>query len=152
MKNLIITISLLATLQNFSATACENCKKPVGQSVKVISSVDVAELDEKGKAMKASSVEVTLEPNGRGVPHRHPGAVYGYVLEGEFLFKVEGKSEAILKAGETFYEPKMILQEKGSNPSDKNTTRVLAVIVHPADATELVIMEPQPETAKSDKE
>lgn len=138
----------LALLFSHAALACENCQKPVGQTVKILSSVKVDELDADGNPMKASSVEVTLDPNGRGVPHRHPGAVYGYVLEGEFVFKVEGKPEQTLKAGETFYEPRMILHEKGSNPSATQKTRVLAVIVHREDAKELVIMEPHPDTDK----
>lgn len=144
-------IPLLASVSIQFAGACEDCQKPVGQTVKVLSSVNVAEVDQDGNPMKASSVEVTLEPGGRGVPHRHPGAVYGYVLEGEFVFKVEGKPEQILKAGDTFYEPKMILHEKGSNPSDTNKTRVLAVIVHREDAKELVIMEPQADAGKKAK-
>ncbi len=142
MKKTVYLISLFASF-NLVATACENCQKPVGQSVKVLSSIEVAEVDGEGNPMKASTVEVTLEPDGKGVPHRHPGAVYGYVLEGEFVFKVEGKPEKLLKAGDTFYEPKMILHEKGENPSSTNKTRVLAVVVHPADAKELVIMEPR---------
>ena len=148
----IFGFQYLSSLFTGIAVACENCQKPVGQTVKVLSSTEVAELDEDGNRMKASSVEVTLEPNGRGVPHRHPGAVYGYVLEGEFVFKVEGKPEQTLKAGETFYEPKMILHEKGSNPSATNKTRVLAVIVHREDAKELVIMEPHPDAVDAKSE
>lgn len=143
MKKSVHIISLLASSLISIATACEDCEKPVGQTVNVLSSVEVAEVDGEGNPMKATSVEVVLEPEGRGVPHRHPGAVYGYVLEGEFIFKVEGKPEQVLKAGETFYEPKMILHEKGENPSSTEKTRVLAVVVHPADAKELVIMEPR---------
>lgn len=146
MRRLTYFISLLVSSSIPLAMACEDCRKPVGQTVTVLSSVEVAEVDQEGNPMKATSVEVLLEPGGRGVPHRHPGAVYGYVLEGEFVFKVEGKPEQILKAGETFYEPKMILHEKGDNPSETQKTRVLAVVVHPADAEELVIMEPREKT------
>ncbi len=141
------TTKILSTLAfgvvfTIAAAPCEDSPKPVGQTVRVLSSVDVAEVQADGKAMKASSVEVTLEPGGHGVPHRHPGAVYGYVLEGEFEFKVEGKPMRHMKAGDTFYEPTMILHEVGRNPSTTTKTRVLAVVVHPADAKELVIMEP----------
>lgn len=141
-KALILSTFIFAIITSHSASACENCPKPVGQIVRVLSSVDVAEVGADGKPMKASSVEVILEPEGHGVPHRHPGAVYGYVLEGEFEFKVAGKPVQILKAGDTFYEPTMILHEIGRNPSKTAKTRVLAVVVHAADAKELVIMEP----------
>ena len=48
-----------------------------------------------------------------------------------------------LKAGDTFYEPAMALHTVSRNPSDKVKTRVLAVLVHPRGAKELVIPEPK---------
>jgi hypothetical protein len=53
----------------------------------------------------------------------------------------------VLKAGDTFYEAAMALHSVSRNPSAKNKTRVLAVLVHPRDAKELVI----PEPAKKEK-
>lgn len=117
--------------------------KPVGQTVRVISTMEIEQTTKDGKPMKVSNVEVTFEPGGHGIPHRHPGQIYGYVLEGQFKFKIEGKPEQILNAGETFYEPTMVLHETGGNPSDESIARVLAAIVHPADAGQLVIPEPQ---------
>ena len=40
------------------------------------------------------------------------------------------------------YEPTMALHRVARNPSDKATTRLLAVVVHPRDAKEFVILEP----------
>jgi quercetin dioxygenase-like cupin family protein len=37
--------------------------------------------------------------------HRHPGAAFGYVLEGEYEWAIDGNKPKIFKAGETFYEP-----------------------------------------------
>jgi quercetin dioxygenase-like cupin family protein len=51
--------------------------------VKVVSDREVAETVD-GKKSKATSVEVTLEPGESSEPHRHPGPVFGYVLEGEY--------------------------------------------------------------------
>lgn len=72
-----------------------------GPEVKVLSAVDV---DEKvnGKAARASTVEVTFEPGASSSPHRHPGPVFGYVIEGEFEFRIEGKPKQTLKAGKWF--------------------------------------------------
>lgn len=117
--------------------------------VKLLSAVDILEKVD-GELMRSSTVEVTLAPGVASMPHRHPGAVFGYVLEGEFEFKVEGKKVQTLKTGETFYEPTMILHEVGRNPSNKNQTRVLAVIVHPRDAKQLAIPEEPTTTKKSD--
>jgi len=39
-------------------------------------------------------------------PHRHPGGPsFGYVLEGEMLFELEGEAPRVIKAGEAFWEP-----------------------------------------------
>ena len=114
---------------------------PTGPAVKVLSSVDIDE-EVSGVKAKATSIEVTFKPGVEGAPHRHPGAIFGYVIEGEFEFAVgEGKVQ-LLRAGDTFYEPAMALHAVSRNPSDKETTRVLAIMVHPRDAKELVIPEP----------
>lgn len=39
-------------------------------------------------------------------PHRHPGGpAFGYVLEGEMVFELEGDAPRIVRAGEAFWEP-----------------------------------------------
>ncbi|KAA0100717.1 cupin domain-containing protein [Mycolicibacterium sp. P1-18] len=39
-------------------------------------------------------------------PHRHPGGpAFGYVIEGEMLFELEGEAPRVVKAGEAFWEP-----------------------------------------------
>jgi quercetin dioxygenase-like cupin family protein len=109
--------------------------------VKVVSSVDVTEKVD-GKESRCTTFEVTFAPGVAGMPHRHPGPIYGYVIEGEFEFAVDGEKPRLLKAGETFYEPAMALHSVSRNPGSKTKTRVLAIMVHPRDAKELVIPEP----------
>jgi quercetin dioxygenase-like cupin family protein len=49
---------------------------------------------------------VTIPPGDPGSgPHRHSGPVFGYVLEGEILFELEGEKPYPIKAGEAFWEP-----------------------------------------------
>ena len=49
---------------------------------------------------------VTIPPgDGGSGPHRHSGPVFGYVLEGEILFELEGEPPYPIKAGEAFWEP-----------------------------------------------
>lgn len=117
-----------------------------GPTVKVVSAVDIDE-EVSGKRARATTFEVTLAPGATSAPHRHPGPILGYVLEGEYEFAVGDGKVRTLKAGDTFYEPAMALHAVSRNPSNKNKTRVLAVLVHPRDAKELVI----PEPAKKDK-
>jgi quercetin dioxygenase-like cupin family protein len=110
------------------------------EKVKVLSVVDVAEkLD--GKKAKATTVEVTLEPGKSGVPHRHPGPAFGYVLEGEYEWAIDDQPAKTLKVGDTFYEPTGCLHRVSKNPSTKGTTRIMAVVLHPHDAKEIVIPE-----------
>jgi quercetin dioxygenase-like cupin family protein len=53
------------------------------QKVTTLSERDVIEsLD--GKEARVTTMEVTFEPGQAGLPHRHPGPILGYVLEGEF--------------------------------------------------------------------
>ena len=105
----------------------------------------VREIAEKldGKETNATAVEVTLEPGQAGVSHRHPGPAFGYVLEGEYEWGVDDRPAKILKAGETFYEPTGCLHRVSKNPAAKGKTRLIAVVLHPRDAKDLVIPEPK---------
>ena len=48
---------------------------------------------------------VTIPPGDPGSgPHRHSGPVFGYVMEGEILFELEGERPYAIKAGEAFWE------------------------------------------------
>ena len=109
-------------------------------AVRTLAVRDIAEkLD--GKKAKATTVEVTLGPGEASAPHRHPGPVFGYVLEGEYEWAIEDNPVKLLKAGDTFYEPTGCLHGISRNPSKKNKARFIAVVLHPEDAREIVIPE-----------
>lgn len=122
------------------ALAQQHGKHGDAAKVKVLESRDVSEKVD-GKEARVTAIEVSYGPEGSTAPHRHPGAVFGYVLEGEFETKIEGQPLRKLKVGDTFYEPTMALHAVSRNPSKAANTRFLAVILHPRDAKELVIME-----------
>ena len=112
------------------------------EAVKVLSARDVKEkLD--GKDAKATTVELALEPEQAGTPHRHAGPVFGYVLEGEYEWAIDDNPAKTLKVGDTFYEPTGCLHRVSRNPSKKGKTRVLAVVLHPRDARQITIPEPK---------
>jgi quercetin dioxygenase-like cupin family protein len=108
---------------------------------KVISATDIQE-EVSGKKAKATFVELTLDPGAAGSPHRHPGPVFGYVLEGDVEFAVDDEEVRKLKVGDTFYEPGMALHAVMRNPSDEAEARVMVVLIHPRDAKQLAIPEP----------
>lgn len=62
-----------------------------------------------GIAADAEAMTVVIEypPGSRGTPpHRHPGGpAFGYMLEGEMLFELEGGPPRVIRAGEAFWEP-----------------------------------------------
>ena len=46
---------------------------------------------------------VELPPGDPGTPpHRHSGPVFGYMIDGEMIFELEGEPERVIRAGEAF--------------------------------------------------
>src|SRR3954453_14500949 len=69
--------------------------------VTTLSARDITEkLD--GKDAKVTTVEGTLAPGQASAPHRHPGPVFGYVLEGEYEWAINNDPVKTLKVGDTF--------------------------------------------------
>lgn len=139
MRN-VIAIALGAALGVGSFAPAQHDKHGDAAKVKSLLEQDVFEKID-GKEARVSVLEVSYVPGGFTPPHRHPGAVFGYVLEGELEAQLEGQPLRKLKAGEAFYEPTMALHSVSRNPSKTANTRLLAVILHPRDAKELVIQE-----------
>src|SRR6188768_4262187 len=110
-------------------------------NVRTIAERDIAEKLE-GKDSKVAFVEVSLEPGEMNAPHRHPGPVFGYMLEGEFEWAINDEPAKVFKAGDTFYEPAGCLHRVSKSAAKKGKTRVLAVIVYPRDSKGYVIPEP----------
>lgn len=59
------------------------------------------------EGMHAMTVLIDYPAGSAGAPpHRHPGGpAFGYVLEGEMLFELEGQAPRVVRAGEAFWEP-----------------------------------------------
>jgi quercetin dioxygenase-like cupin family protein len=110
----------------------------------VLSATDIAEKVD-GKEAKATTVELTMAPGQSSAPHRHPGPVFGYVIEGEYEWAIDATPARVLKAGETFYEPTGCLHRLSKNPSATGKTRVLAVVLHPRDAKQIAVPEAKKE-------
>jgi quercetin dioxygenase-like cupin family protein len=109
--------------------------------VKTLSVRDVLE-KLNGKDVKVTMLEVTIEAGQSSAPHRHPGPVFGYVLEGDYEWGLNDQPVKTLKVGDTFYEPTRSLHRVSRNPSATTRTRLLAAMLHPRDTKQLVIPEP----------
>lgn len=70
----------------------------------------------------AMTVVIDYPPGSGGAPaHRHPsGPAFGYMLEGEMLFELEGEPPRVIRAGEAFWEPggDVIHYSDGNNRDD----------------------------------
>lgn len=52
------------------------------------------------------TVLLELPPGAPGTPpHRHSGPVFGYMIDGEMIFELEGEPARVIRAGEAFWEP-----------------------------------------------
>src|SRR5258705_254989 len=55
---------------------------------------------------EVKTVVADLAPGSAGFPpHRHSGPTFGYMLEGEMHFELEGEPPRVIRAGEAFWEP-----------------------------------------------
>ena len=132
-------IIIFGTLAVGGGTLAQHSELSKG-GVKTLSQKDISEKVD-GKKTTATTVEVTLGPGESSAPHRHPGPVFGYVLEGEYEWAVDDNKVKVLKVGDTFYEPTGCLHRVSRNPSKEGKTRILAVVLHPADVKEIAIPE-----------
>jgi quercetin dioxygenase-like cupin family protein len=69
----------------------------------------------------ATTIVIEYPPGHPGSPpHRHSGPIFGYVLEGEMVFELEGESPRVVRAGEAFWEPggDVIAYQDGNNRDD----------------------------------
>jgi quercetin dioxygenase-like cupin family protein len=62
-------------------------------------------------------------------------------LKGKFEWGIDKEPAKVFTAGDTFYEPTGCLHRVSKSAAAKGKTRVLAVVVHPRDAKQVVIPE-----------
>jgi len=74
---------------------------------------------------------VELPPGDPGIPpHRHSGPVFGYMLEGEMTFELEGEPERVICAGEAFWEPGGdVIHYQAANHLDDAWSRFVVVMI-----------------------
>jgi quercetin dioxygenase-like cupin family protein len=77
---------------------------------------------------RMTALEVTYKPGEMDEAHRHPGFVFGYVIEGSLKFGVDGGTPRTVHAGEMFYEPPGSVHRLSGNASATQPARLLAMI------------------------
>jgi quercetin dioxygenase-like cupin family protein len=89
-------------------------------------------------------VTIELPPGSPGTPpHRHSGPVFGYMLEGEMIFELEGEPERVIRAGEAFWEPggDVIHYQAANNLSDDWSRFVVTMIGVPGEPMLILVSE-----------
>ena len=78
-----------------------------------------------------TATEVTYPPGEASGPHRHPGFVIGYVLEGQYRFAVNDHAPQVFGVGQMFFEsfdePGQVHAVSG-NASATQPARILAIV------------------------
>jgi quercetin dioxygenase-like cupin family protein len=82
---------------------------------------------------KMTALEVTYAPGEMDRAHRHPGFVFGYVLDGSIRFQLEGQTTTTYHAGQMFYEFPGSVHRQSGNASTTEPARLLAMIFAPRD-------------------
>lgn len=82
------------------------------------------------------TVRVSIPPGNPGTPpHRHSGPVFGYMIEGEMTFELEGQPEYVVRAGDAFWEPggDVIHYQAANNLMDTACTFVAVMMCVPGE-------------------
>jgi len=103
-------------------------KQPLPAAVKEVLLQALGETVE-GNPAAVSLVEVSYPPGGASEPHRHPGPVVGYVLEGAIEFQADDGPLRTIHAGEGFFEPAHALHRVSRNASNTRPARFLAYML-----------------------
>ena len=100
----------------------------------------------------AMTVVIDYPPGSAGAPpHRHPGGpAFGFVLEGEMLFELEGEAPRVIRAGKAFWEPggDVIHYSDANNRSDMPLKFLVTMICTPGTPMLVVVDEEELEQRK----
>jgi quercetin dioxygenase-like cupin family protein len=102
----------------------------------------------------AMTVIIEWGPGDPGAPpHRHPGGpCFGYVLEGEMLFELEGEAPRVITAGEAFWEPGGdLIHYSDANNRDDAPLRFLVTMLCQPDTEMLVLVDADELDARKDR-
>ena len=116
-------------------------------AVTVVQEVEPPFIPEGAHAM---TIVVEYPPGDPGAPpHRHPGGpAFGYVLEGEMVFELEGEPPRVVRAGEAFWEPggDVIHYQDGNNRADGPVRFTVTMLCEPGKP--MLVLVPEDELAQ----
>ena len=118
-----------------------------GTRIRTLDEHDIAELPTAGHLM---TVVVEIPPNDPGTPpHRHSGPVYGYMLEGEMVFELEGDAPVVIRPGDTIWEPGGDrIHYQAANPGDVWAKFVVVMACEPGSPMLTLVSEDELESRR----
>jgi len=118
-------VSLIAALILSLGAAAEE-PKAAPQAVRTI----FERHDQSGVPGKEIVIGSAMLPAGAGIGyHTHPGDEAGYVLKGNLILKTQGQPDRLLKAGDSFFNPRGAVHSLVAAPGGEGGTAVSAWIV-----------------------
>jgi quercetin dioxygenase-like cupin family protein len=130
----IWTSGIAAALAAASATLFSHAQAPAGTgtpakagAVKREEALRHLLPDLPGK--EVTVVTISYPPGAGSPPHRHPGSVVGYVLEGALVMQMDGHPPVTYHAGQSFYEAPNQLHAVSRNASTTRPARLLAFVI-----------------------
>jgi quercetin dioxygenase-like cupin family protein len=86
--------------------------------------------DQSGVAGKEIVIGTASFPAGSSIGfHTHPGDESGYVLKGSIILKTQGQPDRVLKAGDSFFNPRGAVHSVVALPNGEGGTAVSSWIV-----------------------
>jgi quercetin dioxygenase-like cupin family protein len=86
--------------------------------------------DQSGVADKEIVIGTAVLPAGSGIGyHTHPGDEAGYVLKGNLILKIKGQPDRVLKAGDSFFNPRGAVHSLVAAPGPDGGTAVSSWII-----------------------
>ncbi|MGI5241890.1 cupin domain-containing protein [Dactylosporangium sp. CA-139066] len=101
----------------------------------------------------AMTIVVEYPPGSPGTPpHRHSGPAFGYVVEGEMRFELEGEPMRVLRAGEAFWEPggDVVHYQDGNNRDDAPVRFTVTMLCRPGQPM-LTLVDPDELQLRADR-
>jgi quercetin dioxygenase-like cupin family protein len=118
-------VSLIAALVLSLSAAAEE-PKPALQPVRTI----FERHDQSGVPGKEIVIGSAMLPAGTSIGyHTHPGDEAGYVLKGNLILKTQGQPDRLLKAGDSFFNPRGAVHSVVAAPGGDGGTAVSAWII-----------------------
>jgi quercetin dioxygenase-like cupin family protein len=88
-------------------------------------------------------------PAGSGIAyHTHPGDESGYVLKGNLILKVQGQPDRLLKPGDSFFNPRLVVHSLVTVPGQEGGMAVSTWIIDKGQPLASAAPTPPPVAAK----